>query len=146
MTLRETTTLQESLIRAFLADDVDGTIQLIAADCEWVIMATGETFRGTDEVRQLAERSVAARKHTPDMHMDFTNRFASEDQMCIEYAHRGVVTERWPSSHDRPPVGTSFDIKICLVCHVKDGKIDWIHEYFDLGQVVEPAIERRLYS
>src|SRR5579859_1032072 len=116
MALLETTTIQESLIRAFLADDVDSTMQLIDQDCEWVIMATGETFRGTGEVRQLAERSVAARKHTKDVHMDFTNAFSSEDQMCLEYAHRAIATEQWPSaSLQAPPVGTKVDIKICLV-------------------------------
>jgi ketosteroid isomerase-like protein len=142
--------LLESFIRAFndtfLTDDIDGFMQLIDSDCEWVIMATGETFRGEGSVRQLAERSVAARKHTQDVHMDFTNLFSSEDQMCLEYAHRGIITEKWPSSLQAPPVGTLFDIKICLVCHVKDGKFDRIHEYFDLGQVVSPGTVRRLYS
>jgi ketosteroid isomerase-like protein len=130
----------------FLSDDIDGFMKLIDQDCEWVIMATGETFRGTGEVRQLAERSVAARKHTKDTHMNFTNLFTSEDQMCLEYIHRFIVTEQWPSSGDRPPAGTKGDVKICLVCHVKDGKFDRIHEYFDLGQVVSPGTVRRLYA
>ena len=130
----------------FLSDDIDGFMQLIDQDCEWVIMATGETFRGAGEVRQLAERSVAARQHTKDTHMEFTNLFTSEDQMCLEYIHRFIVTEQWPSSGDRPPAGTKGNVKICLVCHVKDSKFDRVHEYFDLGQVVSPGTARRLYS
>jgi len=142
--------LPVTFIRAFsdtfLTDDIDEFMQLIDQDCGWVIMATGETFRGAGEGRQLAERSVAARKHTKDVHMDFTNLFSTEDQMCLEYAHRAIVTEQWPSASNRPPAGTKVDIKICLVCHVKDGKFDRIHEYFDLGQVVSLGAVRRLYS
>ncbi len=99
--------LPESFIRAFsdtfLTDDIGGFMKLIDQDCEWVLMATGETFRGTGEVRQLAERSVAARRHTKDDHIEFTNLFTSEDQMCLEYIHRAIVTEQWPSSSNRPP-------------------------------------------
>ena len=47
---------------AYLSDDVDRFMQLVDPDCEWVIMATGETFRGANQVRQLAERSIAARQ------------------------------------------------------------------------------------
>jgi ketosteroid isomerase-like protein len=130
----------------FLSDDIDGFMQLIDPDCEWMIMATGETFRGASQVRQLADRSMAARQHTKDAHMEFTNLFTSEDQMCLEYTHRFIVTEQWPSSQNRPPVGTRGDLKICLACHVKDGKFNRIHEYFDLGQATEPGTVRHLYS
>ncbi len=80
----------------FLSDDIDGIMKLIDQDCEWVIMAREETFRGASEVRQLVERSVAARQHTKDTHMEFTNLFTSEDQMCLEYIHHYIVPTSGP--------------------------------------------------
>jgi hypothetical protein len=108
--------LPESFIRAFtdtyLTDDIDEFMKLIDQDCEWVLMATGETFRGTGAIRQLAQRSVAARQHTQEEHMYVTNLFTSEDQMCPEYAHRAIVTEQLTTAQDRPSAGTKVDIKI----------------------------------
>jgi hypothetical protein len=52
--------------------DVEGFMELIAPDCEWTIMATGEKFNGTEKVRELAQRSVAARTHTEQIQMQST--------------------------------------------------------------------------
>jgi hypothetical protein len=44
--------LPESFIKkfseVFLSDDVDGMVDLVDKDCDWVIMATGETFHGPE--------------------------------------------------------------------------------------------------
>ncbi len=145
---------EEGFIRkfsdTFLSDDIDGFMELIDRDCEWIIMATGEKFRGQEKVRELAERSVAARKHTKNDHMEFMNLFATEDKMCLEYIHKGIVTEKWPSSSPEHPVaGTEFVLPICLVCHIKQSnkKFDAIHEYFDLGTLTSAGkAQQRLYS
>jgi len=55
----------------FLTDDIDGFMELIDDECVWEIMATGEVFVGAAKVRELAERSAAARTHTADLHMRF---------------------------------------------------------------------------
>jgi hypothetical protein len=39
-------------------------MSLIDENCTWEIMATGETFRGHDRIRELTERSIAARTYT----------------------------------------------------------------------------------
>lgn len=80
------------------------------------------------------------------MHIELTNQFWIEDQMCLEYVHRAIVTAQWPCSHDQPLVGTKVDIKIALVCHINNDKLTSIHGYFDLGQVISPGTVRRLYS
>jgi hypothetical protein len=65
-------------------DNLEGFMEKIDENCEWVIIATGETFRGIDEIRQLALRSMGARKHTTEAHAEFTNAFSSEDQSrCV---------------------------------------------------------------
>ena len=129
-------------------DNLEGLMEYIDENVEWVIMATGETFRGIDEFRQLALRSMDARKHTKETHAEFTNVFNSEDQsqMCIEYIHGAIATEKWTGSSDiRPAAGARRQVKICLVCHVKNGKWDKVHEYFDLKSVTEGPSEFRLY-
>ena len=82
------------------SDDVEKFLdEFIDANCEWVMMATGEIFRGIDEVRQMSLRSRDARKHTEEAHIGFTNFFSSEDQsqFCVEYDHGAIITEERPT-------------------------------------------------
>jgi ketosteroid isomerase-like protein len=146
-TISKNQELCDKFVKAFLSDDVDTFMKMIAEDCEWFIMATGEKFRGTAKVQELADRSMAARVHTKDTHMEFTNEFAGEEGFCVEYIHRAIVTDKWPSSTNKPAPGTVLAVNICIVCHVNNhGQIDRANEYFDLGQATSPGVERRLYS
>ena len=119
---------------------------LIDPNCSWEIMATGETFNGADKVRELAERSVAARTHNDEAHMTFLSHIVTDDQMCLEYVHEGVITEDWPASGDRPPVGSKFELPICLVCRLRGEKFIRLNEYFDLGTLVGGGRKAKLYS
>ena len=60
--------LEEGIVREFTKymgmDDIEGIMKLFTGKSEWIIMATGETFKGIDQIRELAMRSVAARVHT----------------------------------------------------------------------------------
>jgi hypothetical protein len=123
----------KKFVEVFLTDDVDGMIELVSKNCSWTIMATGEVFRGPEQIRKLAQRSVAARAHTKDVHMEFKNLFSTNDQMVLEYVHRGIINKSNDISVKLPAVGTEFVLPICLVCHVKGGKFDKIDEYFDVG-------------
>jgi hypothetical protein len=112
-------------------------------------MATGETFRGLDEIRQLATRSVDARTHGGGLGIKPTNIFTNAEgtKLVWEYVHTGVVTEKWPaSSAHRPAPGTQFDLPITLVGELEDGKLTRIREYFDLLTLLEPDIQHHLYS
>src|SRR5271166_4384491 len=60
---RADTDLVQIFTAAFTTDDVESFYKLIDPDCEWVIVATSESFRGLDQVKQLATRSVAGRDH-----------------------------------------------------------------------------------
>jgi ketosteroid isomerase-like protein len=125
----------------------DSTImELIDDECVWEIMATSEVFAGAAEVRKLAERSVAARTHTADLHMTFGDHIVTADRMCLEYIHEGIVTENWPASENRPAVGSTFELPICLACRLRDDRFVRVHEYFDLGTVIAGGRNARLYS
>jgi ketosteroid isomerase-like protein len=143
------------LVRAFTdamtTDDIDAVVGLFnnAPDVEWVIMATGERFRGLDSIRQLAERSVAARSHGDKLGIKpkrvFTN--AEGSQMCWEYVHKGMVTEHARENIiDHPAPGTIFELPIVLVCDIRNGRIQEIREYFDLRTLTEAGRPQRLYA
>lgn len=137
--------------KAMTSDDIDLVMTLFneGPETKWVIMATGETFQGLEKIRKLAERSVAARTHGPDMGLKPTHVFTNEEgtQLVWEYAHTGIVTERWPSTSTiKPAPGSKFELPIVLICDVRDNKIDTIREYFDLITLTEAGTRHFLYS
>jgi steroid delta-isomerase-like uncharacterized protein len=139
----------QTFTAAFTSDDIESFMELIATDGEWVIMATGETFRGHDQIRQLATRSVAARKHTDGLGIKPTNVFTNAEgtKLCWEYVHTGVVTDKWPSSSaQKPNPGTKFDLPIMLMCEIRQGKCVKVREYFDLLTLTEAGTPHHLYS
>jgi ketosteroid isomerase-like protein len=139
----------QAFTAAFTSDDIESFLNLIAPEGEWVIMATGETFRGLDQIRQLATRSVAARNHTDGLGIKPTNVFtnAAGTKLCWEYVHTGVVTDRWPSSSaQKPAPGTKFDLPIVLMCEIRRGKLVKVREYFDFLTLTEAGTPHHLYS
>jgi ketosteroid isomerase-like protein len=139
--------LIQTFKKTFLAvdSDIEGFMELVAPDCEWTIMATGEKFSGIEKVRELAERSVAGRIHTKEIKMEPATLFATEEYFVIEYIHNAVVTENWPASKNRPAPGSVLNIPICIVAHIKNEKFDRLHEYFDLATVAGMK-GQKLYS
>jgi ketosteroid isomerase-like protein len=140
--------LVQRFTAAFTTDDIESFYELIASDAEWVIMATGETFRGLDQIKQLTVRSVAARDHPGGMGIKPFNIFTNADRtrLCWEYVHTAVVTDKWPSSTHRLSSGTKISVPILLSCEIYEGKIIKAREYFDMWSLVEPGTPHRLYS
>jgi ketosteroid isomerase-like protein len=140
--------LVKAMTAAMTSDDVASMVNLFAPDGEWKIMATGETFRGTDQIRQLAIRSVAGRDHPAGTGIKPTNVFTNAEgtKLCWEYVHTGVVTDQWPASTNRPAPGTKIELPIVLICDIREGKLARIREYFDLETAAEPGVRHKLYS
>jgi len=139
----------EAFTHAMTHEDVEGMLSLWDAAGEWKIMATGETFRGLDQIRQLATRSVAARNHPAGTGLLPFNVFMNPEgtRLCWEYVHKGVVTDKWPSSSAaRPAPGTEFELPIILMCEIRDSKLVKIREYFDLQTLTEAGTPHLLYS
>jgi ketosteroid isomerase-like protein len=136
----------EKFKKTFLArdSDIDGFMELLDQNCEWVIEATGETFRGYERIKEFAERSKAARYHTNEVQMAPTTFFATEGYFVIEYLHNAVVTEKWTTPRNQPPEGLIVHIPICIVAHFKGERLDWVHEYFDL--LTGRGAGQKLYS
>lgn len=141
--------LVKAMTDAMTSDDIESMVSLFAPEGEWIIMATGEAFRGQDQIRQLATRSVAARDHLSGLGIKPTNVFVNREgsKLCLEYVHTGVVTDKWPStSSHKPALGMKFDLPIILICEIRQGKLVEIREYFDLLTLLEPDTFHRLYS
>src|ERR1700722_8707724 len=99
-------------------EDIDGILKLWNPNGEWLIMATGESFKGLDKIKELAMRSVAAREHGKDEGLLPYNVFTNAEgtRLIWEYVHKGEVTEKWPASTHKPAVGTKFELPIILMC------------------------------
>jgi ketosteroid isomerase-like protein len=140
------------LVRAFTlamtSEDVEGLKNLLAADGEWKIMATGETFSGINKMLELANRSVAARDHGSGEGLLPFNVFTNAEgtKLIWEYVHKGTVTEKWPASTHKPAAGTKFELPILLMCEISKGKLVKIREYFDLQTLTEAGAPHHLYS
>jgi hypothetical protein len=78
--------------------------------------------------------------------MRIVNHIITDHQMCLEYIHQGIITDHWPASENRPPVGSTFELPICLVCHSKAEKFTSINEYVDLGTLTNGGRIAKLYS
>jgi ketosteroid isomerase-like protein len=139
--------LIETFKKTFLPaeSDVEGFMELIAPNCEWTMMATGEKFSGAEKVREMANHALVARAHTEKIKMEPTTLFATGDYFVIEYLHNAIVTADWTASKNRPAPGTVVSIPICIVAHIEGEKFDRIHEYFDLA-TVSGAKGQKLFS
>lgn len=61
------------------------------------------------------------------------NLFANEEYASLEYRTAGTMTNQadFPSITIQP-TGKRYDFLCCFVFHIKNGKIDHVHEYFDM--------------
>jgi ketosteroid isomerase-like protein len=138
----------QAFTHAMTHEDIDGVMKLWAPDGEWEVKATGETFKGLDQIRQLASRSVAARDHPAGEGLLPFNVYSNSEgtKLCWEYVHKGVVTDKWPASTHKVAAGTKFVLPIVLICEIHEGRLVKIREYFDLLTLLEPDTPHKLYS
>jgi hypothetical protein len=67
-----------------------------------------------------------------------TNLFASEDWACVEYgSHATIAGPITPGGVEIVPEGgtRSVEIRVCVIAHMRDGKMDRAREYFDSGVI-----------
>jgi len=142
----------EALIQAYLdiatnTDDMNHFSQLIAQDCVWVMMPTGHAFTGYAQVSALATLAGGTRRHNDEYKVTILNWWTDGEQFCVEYQH-GAILQR---------LSIKGTINICLVCHMREGQFDRIHEYvhahgflfklvMSLGLRVLPVLVQRKVS
>jgi steroid delta-isomerase-like uncharacterized protein len=113
--------------------DLDAMLELVADDIEWLVVPTGDVIKGKASLAELAANHWGA---SPDRTKKLLNLFATEDYACMEYTSGGTLTgEADFRSIKIPPSGRTYEIQCCLVFHFNNGKVDRVHEYFDMDTV-----------
>jgi steroid delta-isomerase-like uncharacterized protein len=152
------TNVARLVAQALTSDDIESVVDLFAPDGEWVIMATGETFLGHDQIRELATRSVTERNHPAGPGIKPINISTSPQGTKLsweypewgvfQYMKRGAITKELSTiaatSGSESPidpnalVGRPYEVPVCFVYHVNArGKIYLLHEYLDLGSLMK---------
>jgi steroid delta-isomerase-like uncharacterized protein len=113
--------------------DLDDLLELVDDDIEWLVVPTGDVISGKTSLVALAENHWGA---SPDRTKKLLNLFATEDHACMEYTSGGTLTGEVDfRSIKIPPSGRTYEIQCCFVFHFENGKIDRVHEYFDMDTV-----------
>ena len=89
-------------------------------------MASGNTYRGHDEIRAMVERTLGA---YPDLRFEVRNAFAAGGRFAIEYTMRG---HQESAIGDRPGTGRAIEIDGALVGTTgADGGVTTCVDYLD---------------
>lgn len=129
-------------VRVFAGDQIDLLWTIISDDCEWSIMATGEHFRGPDQIRGLIDQVQKARDPSAEARVTIKDAFAAGDYLCLEFLRQGLVTQGFASDPAAPAAGSLFEIDFCVTAQVRDGKIVRVREYFDHTHFGTPPAQR----
>lgn len=126
-----------SLMRRYFdllyTEDLDAVLELVDDDIEWFIVPTGDVINGKAQLAALATNHWGA---SPDRTKQLINLFAVEDYACMEYTSGGTLTGEVDfRSIKIPPSGLKYEIQCCFVFHFRNGKVDRVHEYFDMDTV-----------
>src|SRR5215217_3482191 len=89
--------------------------------------------QGQGAEREAGLQPLAA---SPDRIKTLVNVFASEEFACLEYRTDGTLSNQadFPSISFQP-TGKHYEFLCCFVFHIANGKIDRVHEYFDLETI-----------
>lgn len=96
-------------------------MNILTDDCVWRITPPGLEFRGKDQLRSFVKMAMGSRGHNAKYKIVIRNCFTDGENLCVEYFHGAIATRL----HIR------VTENVCLVCHMKEGKFDAIHEYVD---------------
>ncbi len=118
---------------ALFGKDLNPILEMIDDHIEWLIVPTGDTLKGKEQIARLASNHWAA---SPNRIKTLVNVFANEDFACLEYRTAGTLTNQadFPSISFRP-TEKHYEFLCCFVFHITNGKIDRVHEYFDMETI-----------
>lgn len=120
--------------------DIPRVFELIDPDCEWVLMATGERYRGTDAIRKISQQSASAVSHSEQHKLEVTNLFGCGDNVCLEYVHGALLT--LPGQTEPTPI----EMPICIVFQCKNGRIIKANEYYEIEHMKGPNTIKPVYG
>lgn len=118
---------------ALFTKDLTPVLDVLDENIEWLIVPTGDTLKGKDTISKLAENHWNA---SQDRIKKLVNLFVTEEFACLEYITIGTLTNRadFPSINFEA-TGKKYEFACCFVFHITNGKIDRVHEFFDMESV-----------
>jgi steroid delta-isomerase-like uncharacterized protein len=127
------------LIRAWVdainRNDIDGELACWQPDGEFVVVPTGMTYRGRDEIGQAGQKSASAVGGQPIQgRKQITHLDAGDDWACVEYDTQATITGPIHFQNvTLVPEGVTRDVvtKACVVFQIRNGLLDRAREYFD---------------
>ena len=101
-----------------------------AADSEVIDVPSGAILRGPDGHKRFLLFLV---ENFPDLRVELTNVFATEDQVPLECTWRWNDTGPLPLlSGALPSMRRSGELRCCFVFQISNGKITSLHRYYDM--------------
>jgi steroid delta-isomerase-like uncharacterized protein len=109
---------------------------LVADDCEWTDVPSGETMRGRDELVAGCQRFTAA---FPDFSVESVTLLGQGDLVVNEWSARGTHQGPLPGpdGHHYEPTGRSFARRGVGIVEVHNGQIVRYRDYFDRQALTE---------
>lgn len=110
--------------------DWDAFADLVAEDCEWTEIPSGQTIRGVAELVSLCRTFTTA---FSDFTVESTTLIADGDLVASEWRGRGTHTGPLPQPDGASiePTGRSFERTGVAIAELRDGKIVRYRDYFD---------------
>lgn len=146
MSTRPTAQANIELMKAWLdahkRQDIKA-LDYMSDDVEIIETPTGVVWRGRKDMEDLAKLAYSRKSFK-----ELTHIFATADEACVEYTTKVSTTgevsdfEKQQGLHgldvsNAKPTVAMFELKVCFVCHIKDGKIDQAREYWDAASMAQ---------
>ncbi len=140
MAAQEHVVLARSLLELYNSRQSDPTwldtsVAAFAADAKLIDVPSSATLHGPDGYKRLVLFFAEA---FPDSRVEPTNAFATEDQVVLEYTSRGTnIGLLHLPSQALPATGRSYELRLCQVFQIRNGKIVRFHIYYDMTTLLE---------
>ena len=127
--------LMQEIYNHFSNNQFDAAVTHAANDIEIFFAPTGQRFQGHEGFKQFMMSFKVA---FPNVKLNVKTQIVSEDAVVTEFM--AVGTQTGPLMTPRgeiPPTGRTAEWPVCEVCHFRDGKLSSLHNYQDLGSMLQ---------
>jgi ketosteroid isomerase-like protein len=121
MTQQDSAAIARAFFEAWNDRDYERGTSLIADDGELTEVATDESYRGPDGLREEYDKWGNA---FPDGRVQIRNSFAAGDWATVECTFQGTNAGAFVGAAGAiPPTGRSLTFDFCTVSQVRDGRL-----------------------
>jgi predicted ester cyclase len=114
---------------------LDKIMAAFAADAEDVDVPSGAMLHGPDGHKRLV---LFFAENFPDMRVELSNAFATEDQVTLEGAWCWKdISPLYLPSGALPSMRRSGKLRFCSIFQIRNGKIASHHAYYDMLTLME---------